>query len=147
MSGTLSEVQLLTLAAAMDRILPGEDGPGASSANAVGYVRWLLNEDRNALGLSNLESGLMLLDTIAGALWQRRFVICDAPQRDLVLRRIEGTPHPAVQRFLHQLVDVTLVGFLCPPEYGGNRDRTGWQYLGYRPHVAVASAEGSERIE
>lgn len=142
MSGPVSEIQVLTLAAAMDRILPGEDGPGASEANAIGYVRWLLEQDSHALAFSECESGLILLDTIAGALYHHPFAMCDPAQRDLVLQRIDGTPHPAVQRFLRQLVDITLAGFLCPPEYGGNRDCIGWQYIGYKPHVALTIAVG-----
>jgi hypothetical protein len=131
----LSDSQLRTLAAAMERILPAGDDPGASDANAIGFVEWMMRQGSSASVVADLEAALTFIDSLAMALCQREFVACGPEQQKLVLQRMEATPHPRVQRYFGILVKTTLAGFLCPPEYGGNRDERGWRSIGHTPRV------------
>ncbi|WP_420125462.1 gluconate 2-dehydrogenase subunit 3 family protein [Longimicrobium sp.] len=121
-----------TLAAAMDRVLPPEPGPGASDANAIGYVDWLIGtEGRSGAALG---PGLALLDSIAEGTCGRPFAACSPAERDQVLARMQDVPHPTAQRFFRSLVMMTVTGFLCAPRHGGNRGRAGWNAIGFVPH-------------
>ena len=138
----LTDAERRTLAAAMDRVLPGGEGPGAAGANAVGYAEWAARQPgfgepaRHALA-----TGLRLLDSLAAALWERPFAECAADERDAVLRRVEETPHPTIQRFFVLLVRMTVTGLFCAPSYGGNRGGAGWAWIGFAPHPWTAAAE------
>ena len=70
---------------------------------------------------------------MAAAQYGKDFCVCDAVERDDIIRAISRVPHPLVERFFLMLVRLTIAGFLCEPRYGGNRDEVGWQFLGCRP--------------
>jgi gluconate 2-dehydrogenase gamma chain len=140
----LSAAQRATLGAAMERILPGGDGPGATDANALGYVDWLTRQPRFAPAAHTLATGLALLDSMAAATAGAPFAACPPAGQDEVLRRVQMTPHPTVQRFFVMLVRMTLDGFLGAPAYGGNRGGSGWAYIGFDPHPYTAAGPKRE---
>jgi gluconate 2-dehydrogenase subunit 3-like protein len=112
----LSPEELRALEAAMAVVLPSDDGPGASDANAIGYVEWLVSEGRSAAVVGDLKLAAALLDTIARGLWHRPFAACAAEEQELAMQRFEGTPRARVQQAYATIVKTTLAGFLCPPE-------------------------------
>ncbi len=134
----MTDEQYRTLAAAMERVLPSERGPGAADANAAVYARWAA--DRYESVERSLSAGLTLLESLAAGMWGRGFSACDGPEKDAVLERLQGTPHPTAQRFFRTLVRVTLAGFLSAPAYGGNRNGVGWSFLGFEPHPLTFGA-------
>jgi hypothetical protein len=129
----LTGEQRRTLAAALERILPSDDGSGAAEAGSVRYAERVMAEPRFAEGAARLLGGLELLDSLAAGLWEERFSACTADQRDAVLRQLQMIPHPTAQRFFPLLVKVAVTGFLCAPEQGGNRGGAGWEYIGFDP--------------
>ncbi len=136
----LNMFETQTLVAAMEQILPACDGPGATEANVIAYVEWLAGQPRFQSHSRCLSNGLELVESLARAMWNTSFSSCDANQRNAVLQRVHDTPHATVQRFFVMLVRITLAGFLCPPEYGGNRDGVGWDHIGYQPDEAADRA-------
>lgn len=139
----MTPAQRRTLESAMERILPSGDGPGAREANAIGCMDWLVRQPVYARVEQRLLFGLGLLDSLATSLHGRPFADCAPEQQDAVLRRVQQIPHRTAQRFFSQLVWLTLAGFLCPPEYGGNRGRAGWSFIGFEPHPVTAAAPGA----
>lgn len=129
------------LAAAMDRILPAGECPGATRANAIAYADWVLARDSAGGAAAAVASGVALLDSLAQGMWGCGFAACPPDQRDAVISRLEGVPHRGAQRFFSTLVMLTLTGFLSPPRYGGNRDRVGWDFIGYTPHPHSEGAQ------
>lgn len=69
-------------------------------------------------------AGLLSLDNESRSRFGKPFVELDATQQDEALDAIDET-------FVDQLTAHTLEGMFCPPEYGGNVDRAGWQLIGY----------------
>jgi hypothetical protein len=122
--------QLRTFLAVADRILPGRYGPGAIAANVAGCLPGLWLKPGFAQLRQRMESGLNLLQSTARTLHQKDFAECSAAQRDAMLRQLQGIPHPLVQRALNSLVRITLMGFLCHPLHGGNREGIAWESLG-----------------
>jgi gluconate 2-dehydrogenase gamma chain len=136
----VTEKERLVLIAAMDRILPGGSGPGATAANAIAYADWVTRQQEFQPRSHAWRTGLALLDELAVVMWGKSFLACGADEQDAVIQRAQEVPHPTVRRFFATLVEVTLAGFLCPPSYGGNRGRVGWQYIGFRPHPLTTGA-------
>jgi hypothetical protein len=135
MSGGLTPAERRTLAAAMDRILPGgPDGAGAADANAAGYAGWITCRPHFAAAMPCLRTGLVLLDSLAAARFGLAFADCDPAERDDVLGRMRAVPHPTVSRAFVMLVRLTLNGVFASPAYGGNARGAGWEFAGFAPH-------------
>jgi len=68
--------------------------------------------------------GLASLDSIGRQSYGKPFVQLTAAQRSAVF-------DAADQLFIQLLTAHTVEGMLCAPEYGGNRNRLGWQLVGF----------------
>jgi gluconate 2-dehydrogenase gamma chain len=178
--------QRATVEAAMARIIPTDDLPGAREAGTVDFV------DRYLSGIDFIYakpdgSGFESLSGRSAAAWQRRvelarekyvdgvreldrraqsladedFVGLTENQQDQTLTELEQgvevgpelakpeVPYgiePALQQtnaesdldFFPLLVTHTRQGFLSDPIYGGNRDRIGWQVIGFPGPASLA---------
>jgi len=129
----LTETERHTLVAALDRILPSDDGPGATEAGVAEYVEQALRERRHRALEPLVTSGLERLRALARELHGHDFADCTPAQRDDVLRQLQRLPERAPRLFLSRLVQLGLEGFLCDPVHGGNRDGAGWRAVGYAP--------------
>lgn len=125
----LSDAELTTLKAALDRIIPSDDlGPGANEAGVFVYIDRALGGSR-AGALSLLQGGLAALDTAAGS---GGFAGLDAAKQDEILTTAEGgtlTGDPG--GFFATLVQLTREGMFSDPIYGGNVNFAGWDLMGY----------------
>jgi len=129
-SGGDATLKLLTPAQARDviaiaaQIVPSGDTPGATEAGVVYFI------DHVHAGLYAAQSS-DFLDGLAG--FQRDFAAGHAGRfADLAheeqlayLKSIADTPFFQDMRFL------TVLGLLSLPSYGGNRDKLGWQLVGF----------------
>lgn len=175
--------QRATIAAAMARIIPTDDLPGAREADTVEFLdRYLsgigfiyakpdgsgfeaLNGRRAEAWQSRIDAlrakyaeGVRELDRRGQARFGADFVALDPAQQDAVLTELERGEHepattlspayaiggptssePALQQtsteveldFFPLLVVHTRQGFYSDPIYGGNKDRVGWQVIGF----------------
>ena len=183
--------QRAVVEAAMARIIPTDETPGAREAGTVDFVdRYLSGIDYiyalpDGSGFEKLEgrraaawqqrvdqarakyaAGIAELDRLCLEQHQAEFVDLDADRQDEMLRRIEraGSPEaerawrdtpaiayggpvePALQQtnaeadmdFFNLLVTHTRQGFLADPIYGGNKDRVGWQVIGFPGPASLA---------
>jgi gluconate 2-dehydrogenase gamma chain len=186
------DFQRRTIEAAMARIIPTDDEPGASEAGAIDFL------DRYLSGIDYVYarpdgSGFARLEGKRAEAWRQRIEIVRqtylegieelnqrgraefgddfadlAPdQQDLVLSLMEqpardeerareeeqsiagfAPPEPALQQiaaeidldFFPLLVLHTRQGFLADPIYGGNRDRVGWDVIGFPGPSSLAEA-------
>lgn len=124
----------------MDSILPADADPGAEEANAIAYADWYLAQPEFVRLSQCCTMGLALLDEVALATYDKAFLSCASLEREMVLQKVQGVPHPTVQEFFVTLIRLTLGGFLCPPSYGGNRDGMGWKYIGFSPQPGELSS-------
>jgi gluconate 2-dehydrogenase gamma chain len=168
--------QRATVAAAMARIIPTDDVPGASEAGCVDFIDLYLSgidhiyAKPDGSGFETLSGaiasgwtwrigilrrkyidGINALDIEARARFRAAFCQLDAEQQDEILTAIEhsgsqpasaGAPSgegPALQQtltetdleFLPLLIMHTRQGFYCDPIYGGNKNRVGWDAIGF----------------
>ena len=116
----LTGEQRRVLAAAAERILPSDDGPGATETGAAAYIERLLETGfRSWQAL--FDDGLDRFEELAQEIHGKSFSAGSPEERDEILRRFQAEPDRLRQAFFRKLVSFTLEGFLS--------DGPGWSYL------------------
>jgi Gluconate 2-dehydrogenase subunit 3 len=139
----LTEQQLATLRALVDRIIPADDFPSGWQAGVGDYLVGQFERDLRAQ-LDRYRAGLQALDAEAqaaggpstGSGQAARFAQLDAEQQDALLQRIEAgavtTPWPInPAAFFQMVVEHSMEGFYSDPGNGGNRDGVSWRMIGF----------------
>jgi hypothetical protein len=129
------EARRRTLRAALDRIIPADDYPGAWDAGVGDYIARQLDGDLESLR-NVYRDGLFALESEALATVEMSFVDAGAEEQDELLRRIERgdvtTSWPVEPaRFFAMLVNHAAEGYYSDPGNGGNRDALSWQMVGF----------------
>ena len=122
---------IATIAAAVERIIPSDDGlPGAREA---GTIQFVLDEaaGRGPAGLRALAVRAAVLDQAAVGADPARpgatFAALSPELQDAILLELEVAGSPA----LAWLVETTMEGFYGDPRHGGNADAVSWQMIGF----------------
>lgn len=135
----LTDAELTTLKAALDRLIPSDDvGPGANEMGVFVYIDRALGS-RAVTALPVYQQGLAALDTAAGS---GGFAALDADKQDAMLTtaeagKLEGDPGG----FFATLLQHTREGMFADPIYGGNVNFAGWDLIGYSGIKLVWDAE------
>jgi gluconate 2-dehydrogenase gamma chain len=135
----LTDTELTTLKAALDRLIPNDDlGPGANEMGVFVYIDRAIGRNPDALS-STYQQGLAALDTAAGS---GGFAGLDAAKQDEILTsaeagKLEGDPGG----FFATLLQQTREGMFSDPIYGGNVGFAGWDLIGYSGIKLVWDAE------
>jgi hypothetical protein len=135
MSTLFNDVQQETLHAALDRLIPADDFPGAWDAGCGDYIAGQLNGQLAHL-LPVYQAGLDGLEAEALRQFQRNFSQLLPDQQDALLLRVEtGDTHAewqtAPREFFSALLNHTAEGYYADPGQGGNRERISWQMIGF----------------
>lgn len=143
----MTETELNTLRAVVDRIIPPDDYPGAWEAGVGDYIARQLEGDLRPLQRMYRE-GLAGLNAEAIAQHGTGFATLTAEQQDALLRRVEAgnvqtswAVSPA--RFFSLLVNHTVEGFYSDPGNGDNRDGIAWQMIGFQDRYYPTEASAS----
>jgi gluconate 2-dehydrogenase gamma chain len=134
----LDEAQLVTLDAALARLIPSDDGePGAREAQVIRYVERAL-EGCHSGHLAAYRRGLSDLDELALARFGGAFAALRDDRQDAVLREVERTD----DGFFELVRSHAIEGMFGDPRWGGNAERAGWRLLGYPgPRAVIGEAD------
>ncbi len=129
------------LAAALDRLIPGDEhGPGALEAGVRIYVEGALARAGDA-AVARWEAGLAALDALALEREGAGFAVLAPARQSGLLERISDGREPAQAPFFEELRQRALEGMFGDPAWGGNAGAAGWRLLGYPGPRHVWSAE------
>jgi gluconate 2-dehydrogenase gamma chain len=143
--GTFSGLELATVAAACERIIPRDEDPGAKDASVPAYIDRILQTPELKQMKTDFLQGLAALERRSRSMFQKTFVDTTPEQQDELLTIFKDSgPATGEAHFYEILVTLTLEGFLGDPSYGGNKDRVGWRLVGFDTvgTVAMAPPEG-----
>ena len=131
----LTEQQQQTLRAAVDRIIPPDEYPGAWQSGVGDYLARQFEGDLRPV-FDDYCTGLTALDAESIASFQQTFNKLSEEDQDHVLRLVEGgevltTWEVAPRVFFNLLVRTTAEGFYSEPEQGGNRNAASWEMIGF----------------
>jgi len=122
----LSAEEAAEFAAIAARIIPTTDTPGATEAGVVYFFDRAFSEELNSQ-LGTLRSGLADFNAALQAEHgeSTRLDELEEDAQDEFLKTQESTS-------LFQLIRVeTIIGFFAMEKYGGNRDKIGWDLVGF----------------
>jgi gluconate 2-dehydrogenase gamma chain len=128
---TLTPDEARELEAIAAQIIPTDDTPGAREAGVIHFIDRAFGTFQSAslpearAGLADLQS--RVAESVPGL--SSFSELSEARQMDL-LREIEDTPFFGLIRVL------TVQGMFALPSRGGNRDKIGWQILGFEDRFA-----------
>jgi gluconate 2-dehydrogenase gamma chain len=138
----LDDTQLATLEAALERLIPSDDGePGAREAQVIRYVRRALHGVHRG-HVDAYRRGLVELDGLALDRFGAVFTALDDERQDDVLRVAERE-HAG---FFELARSHAIEGMFGDPRWGGNAQLVGWRLLGYPGPRAVVE-ETDQRLE
>jgi gluconate 2-dehydrogenase gamma chain len=128
---TLTASQAADFGAVADRIIPRDDTPGARDVGVVFFADRMLA----GMGASQKPAFEKALIEVNAAARTRvptaaSFAALSPAQQDETLTSIEDTKSFGVLR------GVTLAGYFSHPSYGGNRDKAGWDAIGFQDQMA-----------
>lgn len=124
----MDDTMATVLEAMAEQIIPSdESSPGAREAGVIWFIDQWLGAGGKAI-IPMLKEGIGLLD--AGSGGQGRFVKLSFDQQTEALQKIETSGFFSTVRFL------TIVGMFALPDHGGNRDKTGWNLVGFKDQHA-----------
>ena len=131
----LSTQQQQTLRAAVDRIIPPDDYPGAWESGVCDYLERQFEKDLRPV-LGSYRAGLTAIEAESVARFQQGFSLISDEQRDAVLGSIEAGEVLTVwevepRYFFDLLVNTTAEGYYSNPEQGGNRNAVSWIMTGF----------------
>jgi gluconate 2-dehydrogenase gamma chain len=138
----LDKAQLVTLDAALARLIPNDDGaPGAREAQVIRYVQRAL-EGAHSEHVTAYRRGCSDLDELALVRFGAAFAALADERQDAVLREAEH----AHAGFFELVLAHAMEGMFGDPRWGGNADLAGWRLLGYGGPRAVVE-EADQRLE
>jgi gluconate 2-dehydrogenase gamma chain len=113
-----------------EQILPSDDGPGAKEAGVIFFIdRALKTFDADKQDI--YRKGIIELRDMRRRMFPAAESIAalSSEQQFELVRAIEKSDFFEVVR-VH-----TMLGFLGSPDYGGNRDKVGWKYVGFEDRM------------
>lgn len=131
----MTELQLQTLKAALDCVIPPDDFPGAWEAGVGNYLARQFEADL-ASQLELYCAGLDGLEAEANARFGEHFSKLRLEEQNLIFQSIETgvvtscwTVPP--ERFFKLLVETAAEGYYSNPEQGGNINAVSWAMTGF----------------
>ena len=114
------------LSAIVDQIIPADETPGATESGVIYFIDAALGGFW-AGKAPMLREGLDDLQKKARSASQKveRFSLLSSAQQIALMKENEDT------QFFGTLHVLTMMGMFCLPAYGGNRDKAGWDLLGF----------------
>jgi gluconate 2-dehydrogenase gamma chain len=129
---TFTDAEFEVMSAAVERILPKDQDPGAIEVGVPVYLDRMLVSPELHEAKEILTGGFTALEKRAETAFKKRFAELEPAQQDQLLDEFRKQPEGSNrQRFFDTLVVMTLEGFLGDPSYGGNKDRAGWTLVGF----------------
>ncbi len=129
----LTPGEAVTLAAIAERIFPTTDTPGAVEIGALRYIDMALAGDY-AAWVPLYRQGLRSINRHVRARYRVRFGALTDEQKDQVLidfetGQVSGCKNAA--EFFETVRYHVLEGVFCEPQYGGNKNMTGWRLVNF----------------
>jgi len=121
---SLSESQVHTLRAVVDRIIPKDDYPSASEAGCVEFLLHLMEQE------SLVDTYRFGLDGVDAHSHGTAFADLSAHQQDEVLESLAKKPKS--RKFITLIARQTIEGYYSDPGNGANRGARAWEMIGFK---------------
>jgi gluconate 2-dehydrogenase gamma chain len=129
---TLTDEEFDAMAAACERILPRDENVGAADLGVPGYVDRALSDQRMSHVKDDFIRGLDALMRRAQGQYSKPFPRIPPEAQDGLLTVFKNAAKGSGEGHWYELLVVlTMEGAFSDPSYGGNKDRKGWELIGF----------------
>jgi len=129
---TFTNDEWATLTAAVDRVLPRDEDPGALDANVPEYIDAMLQTEQLQQMKAQFVPGVAALERRAQKMFKTTFAAATPAQQDELLTLFKNSPEKSGEaRWYEMLIVLVMEGFLGDPSYGGNKGEVGWKLVGF----------------
>lgn len=127
----LSAEEALEVEAFASQVFPSDDTPGAKEVGVVHFIDGSLSSFNAGL-VDPVRNGLKQIQAKTTELFPEHRLLSSLNEADqtTVMKAVENEGYFGLLRFL------TTVGMFSHPSYGGNRDRMGWELIGFEDRYA-----------
>ena|SRR5215831_6781057 len=142
-----NQEQWATMSAACERIIPHDQDPGALEADVPVYIERMLRTPE-LVGMKNsFLAGTNALGKHAMKAFSKPFYELVPAQQDQVLTAFkDSSPGSDDANYFELLLILTLEGLLGDPSYGGNKDRVGWELIGFGTSEPPPNYDGIQQL-
>jgi len=141
---SLTDPEYDTLVAAVDRIFPRDEDPGAVELGVPEYIDGALATPELAPVRGEFVRGLAALMRRATTVHLKPFPALGPAEKDALLTSFkEAGPGTGEGHFWTVLIALTMEGLFGDPKYGGNRGGRGWQLIGFAGHGCLNGSAGA----
>ena len=129
---TFTNAEWATLTAAVDRVLPRDEDPGALDANVPEYIDRILQTEQLQQMKGQFVPGVAAIERRAQKMFKTTFAAATPAQQDELLTIFKNSPEKSGEAHWYEmLVVLVMEGFLGDPSYGGNQGEVGWKLVGF----------------
>ncbi len=132
----LSDIEARELRSIAARIIPSDETPGAEEAGVIYFIDAVLSDNRDEEYRAVREALLEVQYNAALKFSASYFADLSVSQQDELLTDIENTSFFATIRYL------TIAGMFSLPRYGGNKNKLGYELIGFDDQHAWAPPFG-----
>lgn len=127
----LSETQLEIIESVQDILFPSDgNGPGAKDINADDYLDWALSDPyKDPEEVNYIINGIGWVDETAEETYSKNYLELEKTEKELLISEIAKTKWG--ESWLSVMLSFIFEALLCDPQYGGNPERVGWEWLNY----------------
>lgn len=134
---SFTEHQGLTIQAMAERIIPADDqSPGATDAHVIDYIDRAL-ATHNAEDKPHYLKGIELMDKASETAYGKTFIELTVDQQVELMTAMDNRTSPPTDielsslTFLRLVIEHTMEGMFCDPQYGGNYNEVGWKMINF----------------
>ena len=121
-----------TVAAAVERICPRDEEPGAIDLGVPEYIDGALSTPTLAHVRDDFVRGTEVLMRRSQGRFQKAFAALSPAEQDLLLTEFKDSPPGSgEQHYWTVLIGLTMEGLFGDPVHGGNRGGRGWELIGF----------------
>jgi len=129
----LSEKQLFIVSSVQEILFPSdENGPGAIEINATEYLLWILSDkNKDPEEIEYIINGIGWVDETANENYSKKYLDLEQSEKEQLISDISNERWG--ESWLSVILSFIFEALLCDPQYGGNPDKIGWEWLGHYP--------------
>lgn len=130
--GFLSEEKKNIVQSVQEILFPAdENGPGAAEINAYNYVVWVMNDPRkDPAEVEYFKNGIGWIDESANEIFSKKYIFLSEIEKQELIEIVSKENWG--ESWLSVLLTFIFEALLSDPQYGGNPDSIGWQWLDYK---------------
>lgn len=132
-SEILTEKQLKIVESVQEILFPSDkNGPGAKEINSIRYLEWVLSEkEMDQDEVKYILNGIGWVNETSEEVFLKPFAQLTQLEKEQLIEKISRESWG--ESWLSVILTFIFEALLCDPQYGGNPDSIGWNWLNHNP--------------